>query len=110
MEKIDHIALVVSNVSKAVRWYESNRDCKIKYQDDTWALLEFDNIDLALVSAAEHPPHIAFVDNSIKNGTRHRDGSESIYDHDGFGNIIEKIKYSKKSKKKSWLLCFFFVY
>ena len=67
MEKIDHIALVVSNVSKAVRWYESNRDCKIKYQDDTWALLEFDNIDLALVSASEHPPHIAFVDNSIKS-------------------------------------------
>ena len=101
MEKIDHIALVVSNVSKAVRWYESNRDCKIKYQDDTWALLEFDNIDLALVSASEHPPHIAFVDESIQNGTKHRDGSESIYDHDGFGNIIEKIKYPKKSKKKT---------
>ena len=101
MEKIDHIALVVSNVPKAARWYEANRDCKVKYQDDTWAILEFDNVDLALVSAAEHPPHIAFVDNSIKNGTKHRDGSESIYDHDGFGNIIEKIKYSKKSKKKT---------
>ena len=95
------IALVVSNVPKAARWYEANRDCKVKYQDDTWAILEFDNVDLALVSAAEHPPHIAFVDNSIKNGTKHRDGSESIYDHDGFGNIIEKIKYSKKSKKKT---------
>ena len=31
----------------------------------------------------------------IKNGTIHRDGSESIYDHDTFGNIIEKIKYKK---------------
>jgi len=95
MEKIDHIALVVSNVSKAARWYESNRDCKIKYQDDTWALLEFDNIDLALVSAAEHPPHIAFQDNTI-SGDKHRDGSEYVYDHDTFGNIIEKIKYKKK--------------
>ena len=96
MEKIDHIALVVSNVSKAVRWYESNRDCKIKYQDDTWALLEFDNIDLALVSASEHPPHIAFVDENLKEEqVPHRDGSKAKYEHDGFGNIIEKIKYEK---------------
>ena len=33
------------------------------------------------------------VDESIENGTKHRDGSESIYEHDTFGNIIERIKY-----------------
>ena len=56
--------------------------------------MEFDNIDLALVLPHEHPSHIAFVDESIK-GEKHKDGSEYIYDHDTFGNIIERIKYDK---------------
>ena len=98
MEKIDHIALVVSNVSKAARWYESNRDCKIKYQDDTWALLEFDNIDLALVSASEHPPHIAFEkDDAHKYGELklHRDGTSSVYVKDPSNNSVEMLKLNK---------------
>ena len=94
MEKIDHIAIVVPNVARAVKWYMDNFDCKTKYKDRTWAILEFDNIDLALVLPHEHPPHIAFVDESIK-GEKHKDGSEYIYDHDTFGNIIERIKYDK---------------
>ena len=58
-----------------------------------------ENIKLALVLPQDHPPHLAFVDESIKNGTKHRDGSESVYDHDTFGNIIERIKYEKSRKK-----------
>lgn len=99
MEKIDHIAVVVTNIKHGVKWYTENRDCKVNYQDDSWAELQFDNIKLALVLPQDHPPHIAFVDESIKNGTKHRDGSESVYDHDTFGNIIERIKYEKSSKK-----------
>ena len=79
MEKIDHVAIAVTNIKHAVKWYTENRKCKVNYQDN--------------------PPHIAFVDESIKNGTKHRDGSESVYDHDTFGNIIERIKYEKSSKK-----------
>lgn len=96
MDKIDHIAVVVTNIQKGIQWYTQNRNCKIKYEDDTWALLEFDNIDLALVLPADHPPHIAFEDKSLVGGVEHRDGSKSVYDHDTFGNIIERIKYKKK--------------
>jgi len=99
MEKIDHVAIVVTNIKHAVKWYTENRKCKVNYQDNSWAELQFSNIKLALVLPHEHPAHIAFIDNTIKNGTKHRDGSESIYDHDTFGNIIEKIKYGKKNKK-----------
>ena len=99
MEKIDHVAIVVTNIKHAVKWYTENRKCKVNYQDNSWAELQFSNIKLALVLPHEHPAHIAFVDNTIKNGTKHRDGSESIYDHDTFGNIIEKVKYEKKNKK-----------
>ena len=95
MEKIDHIAIAVTNINHAVNWYKSNFDCEVNYQDESWAELQFENIKLALVLAQDHPPHIAFIDESIKNGTKHRDGSESIYEHDTFGNIIEKIKYEK---------------
>ena len=93
MESIDHIAIVVTNIKNAVNWYTKNRDCEVIYQNETWADLQFENIKLALVLPQDHPAHIAFVDESITNGTKHRDGSESIYEHDTFGNIIEKIKY-----------------
>ena len=93
MERIDHIAIVVTNINHAVNWYKENRDCEVIYQDKTWAELQFENIKLALVLSHEHPAHIAFVDETIENGIKHRDGSESIYDHDTFGNIIERIKY-----------------
>ena len=95
MERIDHIAIVVTNIAQGVKWYTKRFDCKVNYQDKSWAELQFDNIKLALVLPQDHPPHIAFIDESVTNGTKHRDGSESIYEHDTFGNIIEKIKYEK---------------
>ena len=101
MERIDHVALVVPHINKAVEWYTQNTDCKVNYQDDTWAEIQYENVKLALVSPAEHPPHIAFIDENVKNGTKHRDGSESTYEHDFSGNIIERIKYPKKVQKKS---------
>ena len=93
MEGIDHIAIVVTNINHAVNWYKENRDCEVIYQNKTWAELQFENIKLALVLPQNLPAHIAFVDETIENGIKHRDGSESIYDHDTFGNIIERIKY-----------------
>ena len=55
MEKIDHIAIVVTNIPQVVKWYTNNRDCKVNYQDNSWAELQFDNIKLALVLPNEHP-------------------------------------------------------
>ena len=54
MEKIDHIAITVPNITRAVKWYTSNFDCKAKYKDRTWAILEFDNINLAISSLYEY--------------------------------------------------------
>ena len=96
MERIDHIALAVTNIKHAINWYTKHFDCKVKEEYDNWVLLEFDNIDLALVLPHEHPAHIAFVDDSIK-GDKHEDGTEYVYEHDTFGNIIEKVKYDRKS-------------
>ena len=93
MEKIDHIAIVVTNISQAVRWYTNKFDCKVNYEDKSWAELQFDNIKLALVLPQDHPPHIAIVDDELEGGDVHRDGSRSKYEHDGYGNMVEIITY-----------------
>ena len=95
MEASDHIAIVVTNINHEVKWYTDNHDCKVNYQDESGAELQFKNIKLALVLPQDHPAHIAFEDDTVVDGEKHRDGSESIYDHDTFGNIIERIKYEK---------------
>ena len=95
MDSIDHIAIQVTDINQAVKSYTDKFDCEVIYIDTTWAMLKFDNINLALVIPTEHPPHIAFIDHNVKAGVIHRDGSEAKYEDDGFGNTIEKIKYKK---------------
>ena len=97
MDKIDHIAIQVKDIKESIAYYMSEFDCMIIYEDETWALLQFDNIKLALVMENEHPFHIAFEvrDLGPLNGTLHRDGSISRYIDDPSGNKIELIKYQE---------------
>ena len=62
---IDHLAIVVNDVSKSVEYYSKNFICNIKFKDDTWSLLEFQNINLALVTQEKHPNHFAVVDENL---------------------------------------------
>lgn len=92
IDKIDHIAISVDDVGKAVDWYIKTFNCEVKYQDETWAFLRFANIDLALVIPGQHPPHLAFVrDDAEKFGAlkTHRDGTKSCYVKDPAGNSVE---------------------
>ena len=59
MDKIDHIAIQTTNIQKSVKWYKDMFKCKVTFQDETWALIEFKNTKLALVIPEQHPPHIA---------------------------------------------------
>ena len=91
---IDHVALESKNINESVAWYSKQFDCKIKHQDSTWALLEFGNISIALVTPGDHPPHIAVVDENVKNHPEvkvHRDGIAYVYETDPDSNAIEKI-------------------
>ena len=95
---IDHIAIQVDNVQDSAYWYEEQYGCSIEYCDSTWALLQFENVKLALVIKEEHPPHIAFevdeIDKDLPMESKlHRDGSISKYTEDPSGNKIELIKY-----------------
>ena len=97
LSHVDHIAIESANISKSVRWYQKNFSCQIKYQDHSWALLKFSNIQIALVTPGEHPPHFAVIDESVskyKNKKTHRDGIHYVYEQDLDKNIIEKIHKS----------------
>lgn len=92
LDTIDHIAVAVDDVEKAVDWYRKTFSCEIEYQDKTWAFLKFENIKLALVVPNQHPPHIAFLhENADQFGNlkTHRDGSRSVYIQDSAGNSVE---------------------
>jgi catechol 2,3-dioxygenase-like lactoylglutathione lyase family enzyme len=94
LNTIDHIAIPVTEVASSVAWYRDRFKCEVKYQDDTWALLAFANIRLALVIPAQHPAHIGFVTpEAEKFGTlkTHRDGTRSCYLNDPSGNSIEML-------------------
>ena len=92
--KIHHIAIQVDNIKECVSFYCNKFNADIEYEDETWAMLNFDNIQLALVLPEEHPPHICFEKRIPKNipAKEHRDGTRSVYDFDPSGNMIELLE------------------
>jgi catechol 2,3-dioxygenase-like lactoylglutathione lyase family enzyme len=96
MDSIHHIAIECDDVRRTVYWYLETFMCSVEHLDDTWAMLRFDNVRLALVTRGSHPPHLGFVmpDFMVQHPERHRDGTESQYVKDPSGNTIELIKKS----------------
>ena len=97
--KIDHIALKSDNPRQSAEWYCDNFEATMLYADDSWALIEFENIKMAFVVPEQHPEHFAFLVDSFELGEKineHRDGSLSVYKQDPWGNSYELIKYPEK--------------
>lgn len=89
---MDHVAIAVQDIQGAVDWYRRNFQCELLYQDETWVLLRFANIKLALVLPSQHPPHIGFFRLDAADFgalTAHRDGTKSVYINDPAGNLVE---------------------
>ncbi|MBD3267221.1 VOC family protein [bacterium] len=92
MDTIHHVAIQVDNIKESVEWYMQQFSCQIRYQDETWALLEFSNINLALVTKSQHPPHVALIHpHAARFGELkpHRDGTRTAYITDPSGNTVE---------------------
>jgi catechol 2,3-dioxygenase-like lactoylglutathione lyase family enzyme len=97
LDNIHHLALQVDNIDQSLRWYASNFSCEILYQDESWALLKFGNISLALVLPNQHPPHFAVIRENVESyglPKKHRDGTSSVYIKDPSGNNIEMLELS----------------
>ena len=92
LDQIHHVAVVVKNVRASAEWYRQQFHCDVAYLDDSWALLEFENVAVALVTPGQHPAHFAVVDpeaGRFGELDEHRDGTHSIYIHDPEGNAVE---------------------
>ena len=101
MDKIDHIAIQVSDVSESIEWYSEKLGATVIYSDSTWAMIECGGIKVALVKGNSHPPHIAFKVNSESDFPcmpseirEHRDKSRYYYGKDPDRNSIEWVLYS----------------
>ena len=42
MDKIHHLAIQVEDIGKSVDWYKKNFDIQVSYQDETWAMIDFE--------------------------------------------------------------------
>jgi len=96
---VDHIALQSSEPSESAKWYSERFSGKVMYSDKEWALVKFDNINVAFVLPDEHPGHIAFEVQSIMDNdgfSGHRDGTMFKYKRDKWGNVYELIYYKNK--------------
>ena len=99
MERLQHVAIVVSDIGEALAWYGSRFVVEIAYADDSWALLQFENIALAFVLPGQHPPHITVEREDAESFgplTPHRGGTTSVYIADPWGNAIEFMKPERR--------------
>jgi catechol 2,3-dioxygenase-like lactoylglutathione lyase family enzyme len=90
-----HIALPVLDIAAAAQWYRENFDAEPVFQDESWAMLRFDNIGLALVLPEQHPAHLVIErpDAECFGPLKaHRDGSASVYIQEPWHNTIEVLK------------------
>ena len=101
--ELDHVAVPSRDIAASVRWYVENFGAQVMYQDGTWAFLKVGQGKLALVTPAQHPPHVAVRVTEAqlaaaaraagKAVDRHRDGTQGIYVDDPDGNAVEMICY-----------------
>jgi len=95
LDHIHHVAIQVKDIEESLNWYTSNFSCEVAYRDESWALLKFKNISLALVLPHQHPPHFAITKDDVKPygvPVPHRDGTSSVYIQDPSGNNVEMLK------------------
>ncbi len=95
LDALDHVAVHVTSIAEAVDWYTRTFHCRVAYRDDTWALLEFANLRVALMAERRHPPHVGlFRPDAERFGPLepHRDGTASVYVTDPDGNAVEILR------------------
>ena len=102
--KIDHIAIKVSDIDTASKWYCEKLGANIIYETDSYKQIRLDNAILAIIDEKRYKhSHIGiYVDKTEdfpENGhiIHHRDGSIGCYLLDPYGNCLEFIYYGRNS-------------
>jgi len=93
--KLHHIALCIPDIAPVVKWCVKTRNIDTVYQDQTWTLLDTENISTVLVLPSKHLPNGVFKSLEAEeygDFTTHSDGTESVCVQDPFGNTVEFLK------------------
>ena len=106
MDIIDHIAVKVSDLKEAEKWYLEHLRAVVTFRDHKYIRLKVANTNIALIDEKYYPhAHIGILVEhrhelpSDGELVKHRDGTEGVYVKDPFGNYIEYIWYSPKQKE-----------
>lgn len=102
LDRLHHLAIEVDDVAAAADWYAARFRCRVAYRDATWALLEFENLAVALVTRGDHPPHFGVCreDAAAFGEVRtHRDGVRYVYITDPSGNTVEVVEKGAESQE-----------
>lgn len=111
IRRTGHVALLVDDVEKAAKFYNSNFGFEIVYIFDEWGMVRKNKDDIAFIKkgASQHLPHFGLRVNSKEEVDRaykqlierdikvlrepklHRDDSYSLYFEDLDGNAVEII-------------------
>ena len=104
--KLDHIAIKVSDVEEATKWYCNKLNVNVIYETDSYKQLQLENTILSIIdeNRYEHAHIGIFVDkieDFPEDGViiEHRDGSTGCYTMDPSGNCVEFIFYGPNSSK-----------
>ena len=108
MKTVDHIAILVENLTESQKWYEENCGAVLIFDDSKYKRMEMDNTTIALIDKRHYKhAHIGIIVENYgdlpTNGgeiVKHRDGTTGCYLSDPDGNVVELIHYSEECKKK----------
>ena len=106
MDIIDHIAVKVSDLKEAEKWYLEHLRAVVTFRDRKYIRLKVANTNIALIDEKYYPhAHIGILvgdKNELPDDgemVTHRDGTIGVYVKDPFGNYIEYIWYSPQQKE-----------
>ena len=107
MSVVDHVAILVDDLTVAEEWYVEKLSGKVTFRDSKYIRMRVSNTNIALIDKRHYPhPHFGILVEKIEDlplelgdTVNHRDGTVGVYVKDPFGNYLEYIWYSDDQKK-----------
>ena len=107
MSIVDHIAILVDDLSAAEEWYTEKLAGKVAFRDSKYIRMTVSNTNIALIDK-NYYPHAHFgilvekkedLPLELGEAVYQRDGTIGVYVKDPFGNYLEYIWYSDEQKE-----------
>lgn len=95
LDRVNHVTINVADIESAITWYTTSFECEVIKKEQTFAVLQFENIKLELSLPSIERFHVGYDKSdadSFGELREMRDGSRGTYISDPTGNIVELVK------------------